>query len=78
MTEEKSDADLLNDYVEAERLYHAFSDRYFPVTAVSPGQPLRVGEPLTPEAMEELDQLRRQVPEARQRWADSLHGGTRS
>jgi hypothetical protein len=57
LTDETS-ANLLREWLTAKKVADEYTERFFIVEAVQPGQPIRGGEPLTVEAIEEIERLR--------------------
>ena len=47
---------------------HAWQERYMPVGTVQPGQPLRRGDVLTEEALEEVGRIEKRVEDAQKRY----------
>ena len=72
MVEPKSSAELLRKYVELDQEYRELQSRYFPVEAVRAGEPIRGGEQLTLEALDDLDRLGREVEAARLAWTQAM------
>ena len=63
----------LNDWVATDREHKALMERFFPVTTnPGPGNPLRSGEPLTPESFAEIERSDKDLEEAFQRHLASM------
>ena len=63
----------LNDYIAKEQEHRALTDRFFPVTTnPGPGNPIRSGEPLTPESMALLERSSKELEEALERHTASM------
>lgn len=64
----KNDAEAVRDYMEAYKKYYDQLDVYFPVRQVVPGQKIKVGEPLTAEAIAALERLAQDMENKRKVW----------
>ena len=72
MTEEEAGLALLYEYLEADKRYKEKMGKHFHVEMPRPGEKIEGGAPLTPEAFEEIDRLRREAREKEDRWLESI------
>ena len=59
---------------EAQEEQRRWQDRYFSVSQVQPGQPLKTGEPITVEAMAEIEDIERRIDAAQERYRAAWRG----
>ena len=54
-------------FEDANEAYGQMLDRYFPVSAFVPGEPIKSGQTLTLEAFAEIEEVEKQFEDARRR-----------
>ncbi len=60
--------EALQEYLMAVKNYDRIHDKYFPIREVIPGEPVKLGEPITEAVLQELEEAETRVSKALKNW----------